>query len=162
MKHRQQGVALIGVLAIIPIVAAITLTGLERTLVQTRSAGTAIDRAIALEVAETALHRAAESASQWARPSLVPAPKAAAAPWRAAVDEEGRMLPSLATEVALHRPPAVLVERLVAGGETDCSAQSACGYRLTVAASGRVAETDVVLQAIIADRSSVRIWRELR
>ncbi|MEX0385643.1 pilus assembly PilX family protein [Spiribacter onubensis] len=162
MKARQQGVALVGVLAIIPIVALMTWMGLERSLVQTRTAGTAMDRTIALAVAEMALRRAAESAAQWARPPLEPMPEAAASSWRAMMDEYGRTLPALTTDVALHRPPAVLVERLVPTGTADCGGPAACGYRITVAATGRSAGTDVVLQAIIAERSSVRIWRELR
>jgi len=162
VRERQRGVALVGVLAIIPIVALMTLMGLERTLVQTRTAGTAMDRTIALEVAETALRRAAASAAQWAGPPLTPAPEAAAAPWRAMLDEHGRTLPALTTEVVLHRPPSVLVERLVPTGAADCGSTAACGYRLTVAATGRAAEPGVVLQAVIAERSSVRTWRELR
>ena len=162
MRERQQGIALVGVLAIIPIVALVTLLGLERALVQTRTAGTAMDRAIALQAAETALRRAAESAAQWAGPPLAPAPEAAAAPWRAVIDEHGRTLPAPTTERSLHSPPRVLVERLVPTGAADCGGPAACGYRLTVAATGRAAAPGVVLQAVIAERSPVRIWRELR
>lgn len=162
MKPRQEGVALVSVLAMLPIVALMTLTGLERSLVQTRTAATAMDRTIALEVAEAALRRAAESASEWARPPLTPPPEAAAAPWQAVIDEQGRSLPALATDVALYRSPAVLVERLVPTAMPDCGGPGACGYRVTAVAHGRTATTEVVLQAMIADRSSIRIWRELR
>ena len=162
MRHRQQGIALVGVLAIIPIAALVALMGLERSLLHTRMEGTARDRIVALEVAEVALRGGAESAVQWARPPLEPAPAPSAASWRAAIRQHGRVLSRPAMVGTLHQPPAVLVERLSPTGAADCAGSLRCGYRLSVLAYGRAPGTDVVLQAVIADQSAVRTWRELR
>lgn len=162
MTDRQHGMALIGVLGLIPIAALITLMALERSILQTRTASTALDRTIALEVAESALRRAADSAGQWARPPLDPVPPASAAQWRGVIRDQGRVLAQPDTAAALLEPPAVLVERLAATHAGDCGDTVACGYRLSVLAHGRAPGTEVVLQATTADQSAVRTWRELR
>ena len=162
MRRGQQGVALVAVLGMMPIVALLALTGLERSLLQSRVAGSALERSVALEAAERALAEAGRSASQWARPPLQPVPALNAAAWQAVIRAEGRVLGNLAVAGSLHRPPAVLVERLSPSGVTDCAATERCAYRLSAVAPGRTAATAVVLQAVIVDHSGIRTWRELR
>ena len=161
MRGNEHGVALMGVLGVVVIVALITLSALERGMLQTRTVTAALDRARAFEAAEFALRRAADRAPDWSRPPLDPVPPPHRDAWRPVIRARGRAVSGAPHHALLDRAPEVLVERLRPIASTDCS-DGDCGYRLTVLADNRADGADVVLQARINDGSAVRIWRVLR
>ncbi|RZU98037.1 pilus assembly PilX family protein [Spiribacter vilamensis] len=161
MRGNERGVALIGVLAVVGIVALITLSALERGMLQTRTVTAALDRARALEAAEFALRRAADHATDWSRSSVDPVPPPHRDAWQPVIRARGRPVSGAPHNALLDRAPEVLVERLRPIGSNDCS-DGDCGYRLTALADNRDDGADVVLQARIIDGSAVRIWRVLR
>lgn len=161
MRGDERGIALIGVLGVVVIVALITLSALERGMLQARSVTAAIDRARTFEAAAFALRRGADRAGDWSRPPVDPVPAPQRAAWRSVIRAQGRAVSGAPHHPLLSRAPEVLVERLRSINQADCRG-NACGYRLTALADDSGDGADVVLQARIIDGSAVRIWRVLR
>jgi len=162
MKSQERGMALVGVLGVVLIVALITQTALERARLQIRTVTAGVEQAQALEAAEFALRAAARQAVQWARPALRPAPAPRHSAWRPVLLAEGRRL-SAPRQLEGRMPPLrVLVERLRPVAEPDCSG-GGCGYRISaLAGDSGDAGASVLLQARLMDGSLLRTWRALR
>jgi hypothetical protein len=162
MKRQERGMALVGVLGVVLIVALITLTALERARLQIRTVTAAVEQAQALEAAEFALREAARQAAQWSRPALRPAPAPRQSAWQPVLLAEGRMLAVPRHLEGRASPLRVLVERLRPVTGSDCSG-GGCGYRISALAGGSGdARASVLLQARLMDSSPVRTWRALR
>ena len=161
MIRDQRGVALIGVLGVMVIVALITLSALERSILQTRTVTAALDRTRALEAAEFALRRAEGHAPHWYRAPVSPPPPPRRDAWRSVIRAHGQAVSGAPNEALLGRAPKVLVEQLRPIGSTQCPSRG-CDYRLSALAGKRGDGADIVLQVRINSSSTMRIWRMLR
>jgi len=146
---RQNGAALIVVLAVVLVTAMMALEGLQRSVLATRVSGLAAERAIAREAAESALRIGAGQMERLARPALVPDPRMDPVAWREVLINQGSPLRLEGTRPT-GEPPRLMVER------------TPSGYRLTVLARGHRERAEVILQVHLADDTRSRVWRRLR
>ncbi len=146
MRQAQSGVALAGVLALVLVVAMMSVAGLERAFWQTRLAAAGIAEQQAFEAAEAALRRVQDDPVGYARQPLQPAPAADAQAWRLVLEQFGQSISALSD----YPTARVIVE------------SRAQAYRITALGYSRDGKMSAVIQADIAADQSTYLWRQLR
>lgn len=146
MRERQSGVALAGVMALVLVIAMVSLAGLERAFWQTRLAHAAVAEQQAFEAAEAALRRVQDNPAVYARQPLKPTPAARAQSWRPVLEQFGQSISALSD----YPTARVLVE------------SKAQAYRITALGYSRSGESTAIIQAVIAADQSTYLWQQLR
>jgi len=161
-NEQQSGMAVIAVLGVLLASSALTLAGLERSLLGERLSVNYTHQLIATEAAEAALRLAQaqmlDQAQEW-----IPRPVGfSARQWRGWLAQNGVALRSLRDRHNLLQAPRIHIERLRPANTTSCGAGTRCGHRLTALAYGRSKQTWVVIQVVLIDADESRLWRKLR
>lgn len=146
MRRAQSGVALAGVLALVLVVAMLSLAALERAFWQTRLAAGGMAEQQAFEAAEAALRLAQADPARYARQPLKPAPAGDARAWRSVLERSGQSVTALSDYPAAR----LLVESM------------SQAHRITVLGYSLQGEKTAVLQAVVAADDSAYLWRRLR
>ncbi len=153
MRARQAGAAVIVVLAVVAVASLLVLAGLERGILSARVAGFSMERMQVFEVAEAAMAVAARDRAARAVPALQPDPGGDAARWVERLEAVGQ--------------PVSLPDASHFAGRTDVDTRVVVealveGYRITALAQHANKQMRVVLQTIMLDDATPRIWRHLR